>query len=175
MSCLCDKLESLLCFVNVRNKTACRLQRHNRNTAFNINLHDRDLDSDASVRIKFWYQWPPSSLRRQSQSIIWGSERIRKARNVAIGDNYVQEHMENGSNKMVHISTDEVIADVLTKPLARFKFKFMCDPLGILPLPSYDTRGKLIFAQVIRRFLLWKIMPHARRLNNKRKNTWLGK
>ena len=40
--------------------------------------------------------------------------------------------MQKGSIKLQYLSTDEQVADVLTKPLSQVKFEYFRDKLGVV-------------------------------------------
>ena len=40
--------------------------------------------------------------------------------------------MQKGAIKLLYVSTDEQVADVLTKPLSRVKFEYFCDKLSVV-------------------------------------------
>ena len=40
--------------------------------------------------------------------------------------------VQNGVIKLQYVSTDEQVADVLTKPLSRVKFEYFRDKLGVV-------------------------------------------
>ena len=45
---------------------------------------------------------------------------------------YIRDMMQKGSIKLQYVSTDEQVADVLTKPLSRVKFEHFRDKLGVV-------------------------------------------
>ena len=40
--------------------------------------------------------------------------------------------MQKGAIKLQYVSTDEQVADMLTKPLSQVKFEYFCDKLGVV-------------------------------------------
>jgi hypothetical protein len=48
--------------------------------------------------------------------------------------------MQKGAVKLQHISTDEKIEDILTKPLSRVKFVYFRDKLGVMQNVSLTER-----------------------------------
>ena len=40
--------------------------------------------------------------------------------------------VQKGAIKLQYVSTDEKVADVLTKPLSCIKFEYLCDKLGVV-------------------------------------------
>ena len=49
--------------------------------------------------------------------------------------------MQRGAVKLQYVGTDERIADVLTKPLARLKFEYFREKLGVLQI-KVPSKGK---------------------------------
>ena len=49
--------------------------------------------------------------------------------------------VQRGAVKLQYVVTDEQIVDVLTKPLARVKFDYMRDNLGVLQIKVFP-KGK---------------------------------
>ena len=45
---------------------------------------------------------------------------------------YIQDMMQKGAIKLPYVSTDEHVADVMTKPLSRIKFEHFRDKLGVV-------------------------------------------
>ena len=45
---------------------------------------------------------------------------------------YIQDVMQKGAINLQYVSTDEQVADVLTKPLSRIKFKHFREKLGVV-------------------------------------------
>ena len=45
---------------------------------------------------------------------------------------YIRDMMQKGAIKLQYVSTDEQVADVLTKPLSRVKFEYFRDKLGVV-------------------------------------------
>ena len=48
--------------------------------------------------------------------------------------------VQKGQIKLLYISTDEQIADILTKPLSRVKFVYFRDKLGVMQNVSHTER-----------------------------------
>jgi hypothetical protein len=42
--------------------------------------------------------------------------------------------VQKGAVRLQYVTTDEQVADVLTKPLSRMKFEYFRDKLGVVPL-----------------------------------------
>ena len=49
--------------------------------------------------------------------------------------------MQRGVVKLLYVATDEQIADVLTKLLARVKFEYFKEKLGVLQI-KFPSKGK---------------------------------
>jgi hypothetical protein len=47
---------------------------------------------------------------------------------------YIRHCIDAGKINVEHISTDEQLADILTKPLARVCFKELCTPIGMVDI-----------------------------------------
>ena len=45
---------------------------------------------------------------------------------------YKRDMVQKGAIKLQHVSTDEQVVDVMTKPLSRVKFEYFCDNLGVI-------------------------------------------
>ena len=44
--------------------------------------------------------------------------------------------VQKGAIKLQYVSTDEQVVDVLTKPLSRVKFEYLCDRIGVVQKDS---------------------------------------
>jgi hypothetical protein len=55
-----------------------------------------------------------------------------KSKNIEIRYHYICDMVQRGDIKLQYVSTDEQVADVLTKPLSRVKFEHFQDKLGIV-------------------------------------------
>ena len=55
-----------------------------------------------------------------------------KSKHIEIKYHYIQDMVQRGAVKLQYVATDEQIADVLTKPLARVKFEYFREKLGVL-------------------------------------------
>ena len=55
-----------------------------------------------------------------------------KSKNIKIKYHYIRDMVQRGEIKLQYVMTDKHIADVLTKPLARVKFKYFKKKLGVL-------------------------------------------
>jgi hypothetical protein len=55
-----------------------------------------------------------------------------RSKHIEIHYHYIRDMVQRGALKLQYISTDEQVADVLTKPLSRVKFEYFRDNLGIV-------------------------------------------
>ena len=55
-----------------------------------------------------------------------------KSKHIEIKYHYIRDMVQRGAVKLQYVATDEQIADVLTKPLARVKFEYFKEKLGVL-------------------------------------------
>ena len=55
-----------------------------------------------------------------------------RSKHIVIRYHYIRDMVQRGALKLLYISTDEQVADVLTKPLSRVKFEHFRDKLGIV-------------------------------------------
>jgi hypothetical protein len=55
-----------------------------------------------------------------------------RSKNIEIQYHYIYDMVQRGAIKLLYISTDEQVVDVLTKPLSRVKFEHFRDKLGIV-------------------------------------------
>ena len=55
-----------------------------------------------------------------------------KSKHIEIQYFYIRDVVQKGAIKLHYVSTDEQVADVLTKPLSRVKFEYICDKLGVV-------------------------------------------
>jgi len=56
----------------------------------------------------------------------------QRSKHIDVRWHFVRDHVENGNIEVKHLSTDEMSADILTKPLNKPKIKFFCEKLGLL-------------------------------------------
>jgi hypothetical protein len=55
-----------------------------------------------------------------------------RSKHIEIRYHYICDMVQRGALKLQYVSTDEQVADVLTKPLSRVKFEHFRDNLGIV-------------------------------------------
>ena len=62
-----------------------------------------------------------------------------RSKHIEIRYFYIRDMMQKGAIKLQYVSTDEQVADILTKPLSRVKFEHFRDKLGVV---QKDLPGK---------------------------------
>jgi hypothetical protein len=55
-----------------------------------------------------------------------------RLKHIEIHYHYICDMVQRGALKLLYVSTDEQVVDVLTKPLSRVKFENFKDKLGIV-------------------------------------------
>ena len=55
-----------------------------------------------------------------------------KSKHIEIKYHYIRDMVQRGAVKLQYIATDEYIANVLMKPLARVNFEYFREKLGVL-------------------------------------------
>ena len=55
-----------------------------------------------------------------------------KSKHIEIKYHYIRDMVQRGAVKLRYVATDEQTTDVLTKPLARVKFEYFRENLGVL-------------------------------------------
>ena len=56
------------------------------------------------------------------------------SKHIKIKYHYIRDMVQRGAVKLQYVAMDEQIADVLTKPLARVKFEYFRENLGVLQI-----------------------------------------
>ena len=64
-----------------------------------------------------------------------------KSKHIEIKYHYIRDMVQRGVVKLQYVATDEQIGDVLTKPLARVKFEYFREKLGVLQI-EVPSKGK---------------------------------
>ena len=64
-----------------------------------------------------------------------------KSKHIEIKYHYIRDMVQRGAVKLQYVSVKEHIADVLTKPLARMKFEYFREKLGVLQI-EVSSKGK---------------------------------
>ena len=64
-----------------------------------------------------------------------------KSKHIEIKYHYIRDMVQRGALKLQYVATDEKIADVLTKPLARVNFEYFREKLGVVQV-EVPSKGK---------------------------------
>ena len=64
-----------------------------------------------------------------------------KSKHIEIKYHYIRDMVQRGAVKLQYVATEEQIADVLMNPLARVKFEYFKDKLGVLQ-SEVPSKGK---------------------------------
>ena len=64
-----------------------------------------------------------------------------KSKHIEIKYTYIRDMVQRGVVKLQYVVTEEHIANVLMKPLARMKFKYFREKLGVLQI-EVSSKGK---------------------------------
>ena len=64
-----------------------------------------------------------------------------KLKHIEIKYHYIRDMVQRGEMKLQYVAMDEQIDDVLTKPLARVKFEYFRENLGVLQI-EVPSKGK---------------------------------
>ena len=64
-----------------------------------------------------------------------------KSNHIEIKYHYIRDMVQRGAVKLQYVAMEEHIVDVLTKPLARVKFKYFKEKLGVLQI-EISSKGK---------------------------------
>ena len=64
-----------------------------------------------------------------------------KLKHIDIWYHYIRDMKQRGAMKIQYIVIDEQIVDVLTKPLARVKFEYFREKVGVLQI-EVPSKGK---------------------------------
>jgi hypothetical protein len=59
------------------------------------------------------------------QMLQQGTGSFKGAKNIKVQLFWMKELLDNGSLKLIYMPTDELIADILTKPLTGWKFQYL--------------------------------------------------
>ena len=63
-----------------------------------------------------------------------------KSKNIEIKYHYIRDMVQRGVVKLQYVATNDQIADVLTKTLARVKFEYCREKFGVLQI-EFPPRG----------------------------------
>ena len=64
-----------------------------------------------------------------------------KSKHIEIKYHCIRDMVQRGAMKLQYVATEEQIADLLTKPSARVKFKYFRDNLSVLQI-EVSSKGK---------------------------------
>jgi hypothetical protein len=71
-----------------------------------------------------------------------------KSKHIEIYYHYILDMVKRGALKLLYISTDEQVVDVLTKILSRVKFEYFQDKLGIFR-KDLPRKGELLLCSLL--------------------------
>ena len=77
----------------------------------------------------------PTTIYCDNQSCIKLSENPifhERSKHIEIRYHFIRDWVQRGSMKLVYISTDEQVEDILTKSLSRSKHVFFTDKMGMV-------------------------------------------
>jgi hypothetical protein len=57
-----------------------------------------------------------------------------RSKHIEIKYHYIIDMVQRGAVRLQYVTTEEQVADMLTKPLSRMKFEYFRDNLGVVPL-----------------------------------------
>ena len=63
-----------------------------------------------------------------------------KSKHIEIKYHYIRDMVQRGAVKLQYVVTEEQIADVLMKPLARLNFEYFKEKLGVFQIEVYSKR-----------------------------------
>ena len=63
-----------------------------------------------------------------------------KSNHIEIKYHYIMDMVQRGAMKLLYVTTEEQIVDVLMKPLARLKFEYFRERLGVLQIEASSQR-----------------------------------
>ena len=63
-----------------------------------------------------------------------------KSKHINIKYHYIRDMVQKGAVNLQYVATEEQIADVLMKPLARVKFEYFRERLGVLQIEASSQR-----------------------------------
>ena len=83
----------------------------------------------------FDLQMDATFIHCDNQSCVKLSENLvfhDKSKHINIKCHYIKDMVQRGAVILQYVATDKMIVDVLTKPLARMKFEYFRETLGVL-------------------------------------------
>ena len=61
---------------------------------------------------------------------------MTRSKHIEIKYHYIRDMVQRGAVKLLYVATEEQIANVLMKPLARLKFEYFRERLGVLQIEA---------------------------------------
>ena len=89
----------------------------------------------------FYFQLDATCIYCNNQSCVKLSELHDKSKHIEIKYHYIRDMVQKGAMKHQYVAINKHIADVLTKPLARVKFEYFREKLGVLKI-EVPSKGK---------------------------------
>lgn len=77
---------------------------------------------------KLFYMDNMSAIR-----LVKNPEFHKRTKHIDVGYHFIREKFNDGLFKLEHVSTDEMIADILTKALPKIRFEYLRTLMGITP------------------------------------------
>jgi hypothetical protein len=91
----------------------------------------------------FDHEMNPTTIHCDNQSCVKLSENPvfhDKSKHIKIKYHYIRDMVQRKTVHVQYLSTHEQIADIFTKPLARTKFEYFCERLGLMENASLAER-----------------------------------
>ena len=63
-----------------------------------------------------------------------------RSKHIEIKYHYIRDMVQRGAVKLLYVATDEQVVDMLTKPLARVKFNYFRERLGVLQIDDISRK-----------------------------------
>ena len=63
-----------------------------------------------------------------------------RSKHIEIKYHYIRDMVQRGAVKLLYVATEEQIDDVLMNPLARMKFEYFRERLGVLHIEASSQR-----------------------------------
>ena len=91
----------------------------------------------------FDHEMDPTIIHCDNQSLVKLSKNPvfhDRSKHFEIKHQYIRDMVQRKAVHVQYLSTHEQVADVFTKPLARTKFKYFCERLGLVENASLAER-----------------------------------
>jgi hypothetical protein len=85
----------------------------------------------------------PTTIHCDNQSCVKLSENLvfhDKSKHIEIKYHYIRDMVQMKTVHVQYLSTHEQIVDIFTKPLAKTKFEYFCEKLGLMENASLAER-----------------------------------